>query len=80
MRPPSRSGSAAAADAAEGEPPAAARRRVEPVDGKGRAAARLGERTDQGWTLERLLGIGGVAAVYVARGPDGSHAAVKILH
>jgi serine/threonine protein kinase len=32
------------------------------------------------WTLERVLGVGGMAAVYAARAPDGSIAAVKLLH
>jgi serine/threonine-protein kinase len=32
------------------------------------------------WTLERLLGIGGMAAVYAARHRNGARAAVKVLH
>jgi serine/threonine protein kinase len=32
------------------------------------------------WTLERLLGVGGMAAVYAGRHRNGARAAVKILH
>ncbi|MDP9150664.1 MAG: serine/threonine protein kinase, partial [Myxococcota bacterium] len=32
------------------------------------------------WSLERLLGIGGMAAVYAARHRNGARAAIKILH
>ncbi len=32
------------------------------------------------WTLERLLGVGGMAAVYAASAPDGAVAALKLLH
>ena len=32
------------------------------------------------WTLERLLGVGGMAAVYAARHRNGARAAVKVLH
>jgi serine/threonine-protein kinase len=35
---------------------------------------------DGKWTLERLLGSGGMAAVYGARHRNGARAAVKILH
>jgi serine/threonine protein kinase len=35
---------------------------------------------DGKWTLERLLGQGGMAAVYMARHRNGARAAVKILH
>jgi serine/threonine protein kinase len=35
---------------------------------------------DDKWTLERLLGIGGMAAVYAARHRNGARAAVKVLH
>jgi len=44
------------------------------------ADARLGRVLDNKWTLERLLGIGGMAAVYAARHRNGARAAVKILH
>jgi serine/threonine protein kinase len=32
------------------------------------------------WTLERVLGVGGMAAVYEGVGPDGARAALKVLH
>jgi serine/threonine-protein kinase len=35
---------------------------------------------DDKWTLERLLGIGGMAAVYAAKHRNGARAAVKVLH
>jgi eukaryotic-like serine/threonine-protein kinase len=44
------------------------------------AKARLGRRVGDRWLLERVLGTGGMAAVYAGRAPDGSVAAVKILH
>ncbi len=44
------------------------------------AATRVGQTVDGTWTLERLLGVGGMAAVYAARNADGAPAAVKMLH
>jgi serine/threonine-protein kinase len=41
--------------------------------------ARLGTRAG-GWTLERLLGVGGMAAVYAGMDEAGTAAAIKILH
>ena len=35
---------------------------------------------DDKWSLERLLGIGGMAAVYAARHRNGARAALKVLH
>jgi serine/threonine-protein kinase len=43
------------------------------------AAQRIGTRV-AGWTLERLLGSGGMASVFLARRADGTTAALKILH
>jgi eukaryotic-like serine/threonine-protein kinase len=45
-----------------------------------RAEARIGSVLDEKWTLERLLGSGGMGAVYAARHRNGARAAVKILH
>src|SRR5262249_45188027 len=45
-----------------------------------RAKARVGHVLDDKWTLERLLGVGGMAAVYAARHRNGAKAAVKVLH
>jgi eukaryotic-like serine/threonine-protein kinase len=43
------------------------------------AQQRLGTRI-AGWTLERVLGIGGMASVFLARRADGTVAALKALH
>ncbi len=43
------------------------------------AAARVGARVGT-WTLERVLGIGGMASVFLGRRPDGAVGAVKVLH
>lgn len=40
----------------------------------------MGAVLDEKWTLERLLGSGGMGAVYAARHRNGARAAVKILH
>ncbi len=42
--------------------------------------ARVGGVVGGKWRLDALLGSGGMAAVYRARGPNNQHAAVKILH
>lgn len=44
------------------------------------AARRLGETLAGRWTLQRVIGIGGMAAVYAARGTSGEEVAVKLLH
>lgn len=44
------------------------------------AAARVGTTLCQKWTLEKLLGVGGMAAVYVASHKIGRREAIKILH
>ena len=43
------------------------------------ATERIGTVLDGKWTLERLLGVGGMGAVYAARHRNGARAAVKIL-
>jgi serine/threonine-protein kinase len=45
-----------------------------------RAEQRVGAVLDEKWTLENLLGAGGMGAVYLARHRNGARAAVKILH
>jgi serine/threonine protein kinase len=40
----------------------------------------VGSALNEKWTLERLLGIGGMAAVYAGRHRNGARAAVKVLH
>lgn len=45
-----------------------------------RARARVGRILDEKYSLERLLGYGGMAAVYEARHRNGHRCAVKILH
>ncbi len=42
--------------------------------------ARIGSTLNDKWTLESLLGVGGMAAVYAARHRNGARAAIKILH
>src|ERR1019366_4667022 len=49
-------------------------------DAEKQAQARVGCVLDDKWTLERLLGLGGMAAVYAARDRNGARAAVKVLH
>jgi serine/threonine-protein kinase len=45
------------------------------------AAVRVGTTLRGKWRLERLLGVGGTAAVYAARHVNhGGHAAIKIIH
>jgi len=44
------------------------------------ASSRLGKVLREKWTLERLVGVGGMAAVYVARHKIGRLDAIKILH
>ncbi len=44
------------------------------------ADARLGRTLGDRWTLERLIGVGGTAAVYAARHRNGKRVAVKVLH
>jgi eukaryotic-like serine/threonine-protein kinase len=45
-----------------------------------RAQKRVGAVLDEKWTLEVLIGSGGMGAVYSARHRNGARAAVKILH
>jgi serine/threonine-protein kinase len=45
-----------------------------------RARARVGRTLSGKYLLERLIGVGGMAAVYAARHRNGARAAVKILH
>ncbi|MEO7092422.1 MAG: serine/threonine-protein kinase, partial [Polyangiales bacterium] len=47
---------------------------------KARAEARIGRVLNDKWTLERLLGLGGMAAVYAGLHRNGARAAVKVLH
>jgi serine/threonine-protein kinase len=44
------------------------------------ASQRIGQTLRDKWTLERLIGSGGMAAVYEARHRNGARAAVKLLH
>jgi serine/threonine-protein kinase len=58
---------------------------VEPIDDSGdfmvrRAEARVGTVLRDKWRLERLLGVGGMAAVYAAVHRNGMRGAVKMLH
>jgi serine/threonine-protein kinase len=44
------------------------------------AEQRVGRVLHEKWTLERLLGVGGTAAVYLGRHRNGARHAVKVLH
>ena len=44
------------------------------------ARERVGQTVGGKWTLESLIGVGGVAAVYAARHKNGNRVAIKILH
>ena len=44
------------------------------------AATRVGTTLCHKWTLEKLLGVGGIAAVYMATHKIGRREAIKILH
>ncbi|HEY1960198.1 MAG TPA: serine/threonine-protein kinase [Polyangiaceae bacterium] len=45
-----------------------------------RARERVGTVLNDKWTLERLIGIGGMAAVYAGLHRNGARAAIKVLH
>jgi serine/threonine protein kinase len=45
-----------------------------------RAAARVGRSIKDKWTLDRLIGVGGMAAVYAATHRNKKQAAIKMLH
>jgi eukaryotic-like serine/threonine-protein kinase len=49
-------------------------------DAEREAQERVGCVLDDKWTLDRLLGVGGMAAVYAATHRNGARAAVKVLH
>jgi serine/threonine protein kinase len=44
------------------------------------AQERVGSVLNDKWTLERLLGVGGMAAVYAGLHRNGARAAIKVLH
>lgn len=44
------------------------------------AEARVGSTLNAKWALERLLGVGGMGAVFAARHRNGTRAALKLLH
>jgi serine/threonine protein kinase len=44
------------------------------------ARERVASVLNDKWTLERLLGVGGMAAVYAGRHRNGARAAIKVLH
>jgi serine/threonine protein kinase len=45
-----------------------------------RARARVGTVLDEKWTLDALIGVGGMASVFAATHRNGKHAAIKLLH
>lgn len=51
-----------------------------PDEVRARAQARIGTVLNDKWTLEKLIGLGGMAAVYAARHRNGARGAVKLLH
>ena len=50
------------------------------ADDDAKALARVGTTLNDKWTLERLLGVGGMGAVYAGRHRNGAVAAIKLLH
>jgi serine/threonine-protein kinase len=52
----------------------------DPDEQEERARKRIGQVLSGKWTLERMLGIGGMAAVYAGKHRNGAKAAVKVLH
>ncbi|MEO7095809.1 MAG: serine/threonine protein kinase, partial [Polyangiales bacterium] len=44
------------------------------------ARERIGQVLRERWLLEKVLGVGGMAAVYRARHRNGARAAIKLLH
>ncbi|HEY2368643.1 MAG TPA: serine/threonine-protein kinase, partial [Polyangiaceae bacterium] len=50
------------------------------LDDDEQSQARVGSQVNGKWTLERLIGIGGMAAVYEGTHRNGARAAVKVLH
>jgi serine/threonine-protein kinase len=53
---------------------------TDPTDLERKAQARVGRVLADKWLLERLIGYGGMAAVYAARHRNGARAALKVLH
>ena len=49
-------------------------------DFEAEAAERIGTSVAGKWYIERLLGVGGMAAVYLVRAANGSRGALKLLH
>jgi serine/threonine protein kinase len=49
-------------------------------DADERATQRVGSVLNDKWTLEKLIGIGGMAAVYAGLHRNGARAAIKVLH
>ncbi len=60
--------------------PRNAQSHLRPMDLETEAAQRVGTTLCNKWTLERLIGTGGMAAVYVANHKIGRREAIKILH
>ena len=55
-------------------------RDLDPGTDDQQAVERVGTVLNDKWTLERLVGVGGMAAVYAGRHRNGARAAVKVLH
>jgi serine/threonine-protein kinase len=53
---------------------------TDPTELERKAQARVGRVLADKWLLERLIGYGGMAAVYAARHRNGARAALKVLH
>lgn len=49
-------------------------------DADERATERVGSVLNDKWTLEKLIGVGGMAAVYAGLHRNGARAAIKVLH
>jgi eukaryotic-like serine/threonine-protein kinase len=53
---------------------------VTPVDQLKRAQARVGQVLCDRWTLDQVIDVGGMAAVYAATHRNGNRVAIKVLH
>src|SRR3954464_9741149 len=53
---------------------------MHPTDPRQQAMKRIGETLNNKWTIDRLVDVGGMAAVYQATHRNGKRVAIKMLH